>query len=83
MGVTRARKQLVVTRALARTHWGKRKPCVPSRFIKEMTGETPLPDPARKRARRKPAPAAKKKTPKSRKAKASPKAKKKPAAKKK
>ncbi len=39
VGVTRARKRLVLSLCLTRTKWGKRKPCRPSRFLYELTGQ--------------------------------------------
>ena len=39
VGVTRARKRLVLSLCLTRTKWGKSKPCRPSRFLYELTGQ--------------------------------------------
>jgi len=39
VGVTRARRRLVLSLCLTRTKWGKRKPCRPSRFLYELTGQ--------------------------------------------
>ena len=39
MGVTRARKRLVLSLCLTRTKWGRSKPCRPSRFLYELTGQ--------------------------------------------
>jgi DNA helicase-2/ATP-dependent DNA helicase PcrA len=39
VGITRARKRLVLSLCLTRTKWGKPKPCRPSRFLYEMTGQ--------------------------------------------
>jgi DNA helicase II / ATP-dependent DNA helicase PcrA len=39
VGVTRARKRLMLSLCLTRTKWGKRKPCRPSRFLYELTGQ--------------------------------------------
>ncbi len=39
VGVTRARRRLVLSLCLTRTKWGKPKPCRPSRFLYEMTGQ--------------------------------------------
>jgi DNA helicase-2/ATP-dependent DNA helicase PcrA len=39
VGVTRARRRLVLTLCLTRTKWGKAKPCRPSRFLYELTGQ--------------------------------------------
>ncbi len=39
VGVTRARKRLVLSLCLTRTKWGKPKPCRPSRFLYELTGQ--------------------------------------------
>jgi DNA helicase-2/ATP-dependent DNA helicase PcrA len=39
VGVTRARDTLTLTRARARTRWGKPQPCIPSRFLLEMRGD--------------------------------------------
>jgi len=37
--VTRARKRLVLSLCLTRTKWGRSKPCRPSRFLYELTGQ--------------------------------------------
>jgi DNA helicase-2/ATP-dependent DNA helicase PcrA len=39
VGITRARRRLVLSLCLTRTKWGKPKPCRPSRFLYEMTGQ--------------------------------------------
>ena len=39
VGVTRARRRLVLALCLTRTKWGKSKPCRPSRFLYELTGQ--------------------------------------------
>ena len=39
VGVTRARKRLVLSLCLTRTKWGRSKPCRPSRFLYELTGQ--------------------------------------------
>ena len=39
VGVTRARKRLALSLCLTRTKWGKPKPCRPSRFLYELTGQ--------------------------------------------
>jgi DNA helicase-2/ATP-dependent DNA helicase PcrA len=39
VGVTRARRRLVLSLCLTRTKWGKPKPCRPSRFLYELTGQ--------------------------------------------
>ena len=39
VGVTRARKRLILSLALTRMKWGKAKPCKPSRFLYELTGQ--------------------------------------------
>jgi len=39
VGVTRARRRLMLSLCLTRTKWGKSKPCRPSRFLYEMTGQ--------------------------------------------
>jgi DNA helicase-2/ATP-dependent DNA helicase PcrA len=50
VGVTRAKRRLVLSLCLTRSKWGKPKPCRPSRFLYELTGqpekfsETPPPD---------------------------------------
>ncbi len=40
VGVTRAQDFLTLTRAASRIKWGKRRLSVPSRFLKEMRGQT-------------------------------------------
>jgi DNA helicase-2/ATP-dependent DNA helicase PcrA len=40
VGVTRARETLTMTFVKARMKWGKPRPCIPSRFLMEMKGET-------------------------------------------
>jgi DNA helicase-2/ATP-dependent DNA helicase PcrA len=40
VGVTRAQRQLTITRARSRATYGERRACVPSRFIAELRGET-------------------------------------------
>ena len=39
VGVTRARRRLVLSLCLTRTKWGKPKPSKPSRFLYELTGQ--------------------------------------------
>jgi len=39
VGVTRARRRLMLSMCLTRTKWGKSKPCRPSRFLYELTGQ--------------------------------------------
>jgi DNA helicase-2/ATP-dependent DNA helicase PcrA len=39
VGVTRARKRLALSLCLTRTKWGKARPCRPSRFLYELTGQ--------------------------------------------
>jgi len=39
VGVTRARRRLVLAMCLTRLKWGKAKPCRPSRFLYELTGQ--------------------------------------------
>ena len=39
VGVTRARKRLALSLCLTRTKWGKSRPCRPSRFLYELTGQ--------------------------------------------
>jgi DNA helicase II / ATP-dependent DNA helicase PcrA len=39
VGVTRARRRLVLSLCLTRTKWGKPKPTRPSRFLYELTGQ--------------------------------------------
>jgi DNA helicase-2/ATP-dependent DNA helicase PcrA len=40
VGVTRAQETLTMTFAKTRMKWGKPKPCIPSRFLMEMKGDT-------------------------------------------
>jgi DNA helicase-2/ATP-dependent DNA helicase PcrA len=62
VGVTRARRRLVLSLCLTRTKWGKSKPSKPSRFLYELTGQAekfsaepapaaPAPTRGRRRAR--------------------------------
>jgi len=37
--VTRAKRRLMLSMCLTRTKWGKSKPCRPSRFLYELTGQ--------------------------------------------
>ena len=39
VGVTRARKRLALSLCLTRMKWGKSRPCRPSRFLYELTGQ--------------------------------------------
>ena len=39
MGVTRAKRRLMLSMCLTRTKWGKSKPGRPSRFLYELTGQ--------------------------------------------
>jgi DNA helicase-2/ATP-dependent DNA helicase PcrA len=39
VGVTRAKRRLMLSLCLTRTKWGKSKPCKPSRFLYELTGQ--------------------------------------------
>ena len=39
VGVTRAKRRLMLSMCLTRTKWGKSKPCRPSRFLYELTGQ--------------------------------------------
>ena len=39
VGVTRAKRRLVLSLCLTRSKWGKPKPCRPSRFLYELTGQ--------------------------------------------
>jgi DNA helicase II / ATP-dependent DNA helicase PcrA len=58
VGVTRAKKRLTLSLCLSRTKWGKKRPCQPSRFLYELTGqaekfvEQPDPPPGRQPAPR-------------------------------
>ena len=40
VGVTRAQETLTITFTKARMKWGKPRPCIPSRFLMEMKGDT-------------------------------------------
>ena len=53
VGVTRAKRRLVLAMCLTRTKWGKAKPCRPSRFLYELTGQ---PEKFREHAEPKPDP---------------------------
>ena len=44
VGMTRARRRLTLTLALARQKWGKLRPTVPSRFLYEATGQADNPN---------------------------------------
>jgi DNA helicase-2/ATP-dependent DNA helicase PcrA len=51
VGITRAKRQLTITRAKTRAKYGRREFCLPSRFLFEIKGESvpfPLPGPAPK-----------------------------------
>ena len=39
VGVTRAKKRLMLSLCLTRMKWGKSRPCKPSRFLYELTGQ--------------------------------------------
>jgi DNA helicase-2/ATP-dependent DNA helicase PcrA len=39
VGVTRAKKRLALSMCLTRMKWGKSRPCRPSRFLYELTGQ--------------------------------------------
>ena len=39
VGITRARRLLTITRAKTRAKYGRRDPCLPSRFLFEIKGE--------------------------------------------
>jgi DNA helicase-2/ATP-dependent DNA helicase PcrA len=39
VGVTRARRRLMLSLCLTRMKWGKSRPCRPSRFLYELTGQ--------------------------------------------
>ena len=41
VGITRARRHLTITRVKSRAKYGQRAPCLPSRFLFEIKGETP------------------------------------------
>jgi superfamily I DNA/RNA helicase len=41
VGITRARRHLTITRVKSRAKYGQRAPCLPSRFLFEIQGETP------------------------------------------
>jgi DNA helicase-2/ATP-dependent DNA helicase PcrA len=45
VGITRARRQLTITRAKTRAKYGRREVSLPSRFLFELRGETPPPSP--------------------------------------
>jgi len=45
VGVTRARRHLTITHVRSRAKYGKRVPCLPSRFIFEIRGEEPPANP--------------------------------------
>src|SRR5512146_2403003 len=40
VGVTRARETLTLSFCKSRMKWGKPRPCIPSRFLMEMRGDT-------------------------------------------
>jgi len=40
VGITRAKRQLTITRVKTRAKYGRREPCLPSRFLFEIKGET-------------------------------------------
>jgi DNA helicase-2/ATP-dependent DNA helicase PcrA len=44
VGVTRAKRGLTLTMALARNKWGKPRPTIPSRFLYELTGRADNPN---------------------------------------
>jgi DNA helicase-2/ATP-dependent DNA helicase PcrA len=44
VGVTRAKRRLTLSLALARQKWGKARPTQPSRFLYELTGQTENPN---------------------------------------
>jgi len=59
VGVTRAKKRLSLSLCLTRMKWGKSRPCRPSRFLYELTGQADKftaapPEPARALAGTKP-----------------------------
>jgi superfamily I DNA/RNA helicase len=41
VGITRAKRQLTITRVKSRAKYGRREPSLPSRFLFEIKGETP------------------------------------------
>ncbi|HLY10793.1 MAG TPA: ATP-dependent helicase, partial [Planctomycetota bacterium] len=41
VGITRAKRQLTITRVKTRAKYGRRESCLPSRFLFEIKGETP------------------------------------------
>jgi superfamily I DNA/RNA helicase len=41
VGITRARRHLTITRVKSRAKYGRREPCLPSRFLFEIKGEKP------------------------------------------
>lgn len=43
VGITRAQRHLTITRVKTRAKYGRREPCLPSRFLFEIKGETPPP----------------------------------------
>lgn len=54
VGITRAKRTLTITRVKTRAKYGRREPCLPSRFLFEIKGETPpfaLPMPQPKKDR--------------------------------
>jgi DNA helicase-2/ATP-dependent DNA helicase PcrA len=54
VGVTRAKRRLVLSLCLTRTKWGRSKPTRPSRFLYELTGQ---PEKFREEGDEKPEPA--------------------------
>ena len=44
VGMTRAKRRLTLTRAVARMKWGKLRPTIPSRFLYEITGQAENPN---------------------------------------
>ena len=57
VGITRARRLLTITRVKSRAKYGRREPCLPSRFLFEIKGETPpfaLPQAVPKEDKKKP-----------------------------
>jgi DNA helicase II / ATP-dependent DNA helicase PcrA len=49
VGITRARDRLTISLALSRLRWGKPRKTVPSRFLFELTGQTPRTPPRHRR----------------------------------